>query len=81
MSDETGRLTTHVLDTAAGRLTGGVRITVSRDGETLSDIGALEPGREADLVALSGPPFHPSTRVLAVMIGGEWVYRAEEAGP
>jgi imidazolonepropionase-like amidohydrolase len=41
-------------------------------------IGTLAPGRDADLVVLSGPPFELSSRVLAVMIDGQWVYEAEE---
>ncbi|MBL8816544.1 MAG: amidohydrolase family protein [Planctomyces sp.] len=39
-----------------------------------SSIGSLEPGKDADLVVMSGPPFEPSSEVLAVMIDGEWVY-------
>lgn len=37
-------------------------------------IGTLKAGGDADLVVLSGPPFHPSSEVLAVMIDGIWVY-------
>jgi imidazolonepropionase-like amidohydrolase len=37
-------------------------------------VGALAVGTDADLVVLSGAPFELSTRVLAVMIDGEWVY-------
>ena len=33
---------------------------------------------DADLVVLSGPPFELSTRVLAVMIDGQWVYQEED---
>lgn len=40
----------------------------------LRQIGTLTPGKDADLVVLSGPPFDPATRVLAVMIDGEWVH-------
>jgi imidazolonepropionase-like amidohydrolase len=43
----------------------------------LNQTGAIEPGKDADLVVLSGPPFGTASRVLAVMIDGEWVYRAE----
>ena len=35
-------------------------------------------GKDADLVVLSGMPFELSTRVLAVMIDGQWVYRESE---
>ena len=37
-------------------------------------IGSIEPGKDADLVVLSGPPFEPSSQVLAVMIDGIWVF-------
>jgi imidazolonepropionase-like amidohydrolase len=37
-------------------------------------VGTLGVGKDADLVVLSGPPFELSTRVLAVMIDGQWVY-------
>lgn len=40
--------------------------------------GNLKSGNDADLVVLSGPPFDFSTRVLAVMIDGVWVYEKEE---
>jgi imidazolonepropionase-like amidohydrolase len=38
-------------------------------------VGTLAVGKDADLVVLSGPPFALSTRVLAVMIDGRWVYQ------
>ncbi len=41
----------------------------------LQCIGRLAPGLDADLVVLSGPPFDPASRVLAVMIDGRWVFR------
>jgi imidazolonepropionase-like amidohydrolase len=41
-------------------------------------VGTLAVGKDADLVVLSGPPFELSTRVLAVMIDGQWVYQEEE---
>jgi imidazolonepropionase-like amidohydrolase len=44
----------------------------------LDAIGTLAPGKDADLVVLSGMPFELSTRVLAVMIDGQWVYRENE---
>lgn len=39
--------------------------------------GTLAIGKDADLVVLSGMPFELSTRVLAVMIDGQWVHRDE----
>jgi imidazolonepropionase-like amidohydrolase len=41
-------------------------------------VGTLAVGKDADLVVLSGPPFELSTRVLAVMIDGQWVYHVED---
>jgi imidazolonepropionase-like amidohydrolase len=41
-------------------------------------VGTLAVGKDADLVVLSGPPFELSTRVLAVMIDGQWVYQVED---
>ncbi len=43
----------------------------------LESIGAIEVGKDADLVVLSGLPLLLSTEVLAVMIDGEWVYEKE----
>ena len=42
------------------------------------NFGMLQKGKDADLVVLSGPPFEYSTRILAVMIDGVWVYEREE---
>lgn len=39
--------------------------------------GVLTPGRDADLVILSGLPFEAGTEVLAVMIDGQWVFMRE----
>ncbi len=43
----------------------------------LSSVGAIEIGKDADLIVLSGPPFEISSEVLAVMIDGRWVYEKE----
>lgn len=37
-------------------------------------IGSLAPGKDADLVVLSGAPHEATTRVEKVMIDGRWVY-------
>jgi imidazolonepropionase-like amidohydrolase len=37
-------------------------------------MGSLEPGKDADLVVLSGAPHDVTTRVEKVMIGGRWVF-------
>jgi imidazolonepropionase-like amidohydrolase len=60
-------------DEALHGLTSGPAKMLGVDG-----IGTLAVGKDADLVVLSGMPFEPSTRVLAVMIDGVWVYREAE---
>lgn len=61
----------------------GLSATDALDGLTKSPasmfsldetVGSLQPGKDADLVILSGPPFDPSSQVIAVMIDGNWVY-------
>ncbi|MFO0810799.1 MAG: amidohydrolase family protein [Gemmataceae bacterium] len=44
----------------------------------LESVGTLATGKDADLVVVSGAPFALSTRVLAVMVDGQWVYREKE---
>lgn len=61
-------------DDALQALTSGPAKMLSED----SKFGTIKPGNDADLVVLSGPPFEFSTKVLAVMIDGEWVYEREE---
>ncbi|MGA3326155.1 MAG: amidohydrolase [Terriglobia bacterium] len=39
-----------------------------------SRVGSLDPGKDADLVVLSGPPFSVYTHVLDTYIGGEKVF-------
>jgi imidazolonepropionase-like amidohydrolase len=41
-------------------------------------VGTLAVGKDADLVVLSGPPFEASSRVLAVMVDGQWVYEGKD---
>lgn len=43
------------------------------------EIGVLAPGRTADIVVFSGDPLDLRSRVLAVYVAGECVYRAETA--
>lgn len=43
----------------------------------LPAIGAIEEGRDADLVVLSGSPLDIATEVLAVIIDGKIVYLKE----
>ncbi len=40
-------------------------------------IGTLARGRDADIVVFDGPPLHPSTRVVAVLVNGRLVHRKE----
>jgi imidazolonepropionase-like amidohydrolase len=61
-------------DDALRGLTAGPAKFLGLDGA----IGSLAVGKDADLVVLSGPPFELSTRVLAVMIDGEWVYQEKD---
>jgi len=41
-------------------------------------LGSLEPGKDADFVILSGPPFSTWTRVLETWIDGERVWDADD---
>lgn len=61
-------------DDALAGLTGNAASMLS---EALP-MGTLHTGNDADLVVLSGEPFEFSTRVLAVMIDGQWVFDLEE---
>jgi imidazolonepropionase-like amidohydrolase len=61
-------------DDALTGLTAGAAKLLSIDKR----VGTLAVGKDADLVVLSGPPFEAASRVLAVMIDGEWVYQEEE---
>jgi imidazolonepropionase-like amidohydrolase len=61
-------------DDALAGLTAGPAKFLSLD----KTVGTLAAGKDADLVVLSGPPFELSSRVLAVMIDGQWVYQEED---
>ena len=39
-------------------------------------LGAIERGRDADLVLFTGDPFSPSSRVKVVIVDGKIVYEA-----
>jgi imidazolonepropionase-like amidohydrolase len=41
-------------------------------------LGSLDPGKDADFVVLSGPPFSASTRVLETWIEGERVFQRSD---
>ncbi len=68
MTEQAGRLTTHVLDTAAGQPAAGVRIIVSRGGERLRDIITNDDGR-ADGPLLAGADFAPGVYELLFHVG------------
>ena len=68
MTEETARLTTHVLDTAAGRPAAGVRITLSRGGEALCEIVTNDDGR-GDGPLLAGAEFIPGVYELLFHVG------------
>ena len=58
-----------------------LRGLTSSPAKMLSDkmtFGTIAAGNDADLVVLSGPPFEFSTKILAVMIDGAWVYERKD---
>jgi 5-hydroxyisourate hydrolase len=63
-----GRLTTHVLDTAAGQPAGGVRVVLRRDGAVLVDTRTNSDGR-TDQPLLEGAAFKPGTYELTFHVG------------
>jgi 5-hydroxyisourate hydrolase len=65
-----GRLTTHVLDTAAGRPASGVRVVLRRDGEgiVLAEAATNSDGR-LDRPLLEGAVFKPGGYVLEFYVG------------
>ena len=63
-----GRLTTHVLDTAAGTPAGGMRVVLDRDGEELANVVLNADGR-ADKPLLEGDNFDGGTYRLTFHVG------------
>ena len=63
-----GRLSTHVLDTAAGRPGAGVRVVLRRDGEVLVDTRTNADGR-TDKPLLEGAAFQAGIYELTFHIG------------
>jgi imidazolonepropionase-like amidohydrolase len=43
-------------------------------------LGSLEPGKDADVIILDGPPLSMKTWVESVYVGGELVYRRGDSG-
>jgi 5-hydroxyisourate hydrolase len=62
------RLSTHVLDTSAGRPAAGVRIVLRRDGEVLAETQTNADGR-TDQPLLDGAAFRAGTYELTFHIG------------
>jgi 5-hydroxyisourate hydrolase len=62
------RLTTHVLDTAAGQPASGVRVVLRHDGVVLADARTNADGR-TDKPLLEGPAFKPGTYELTFHVG------------
>jgi 5-hydroxyisourate hydrolase len=63
-----GRLSTHVLDTSAGRPGAGVRLVLRRDGEVLVDIRTNADGR-TDKPLLEGAAFRTGAYELTFHVG------------
>ena len=64
-----GRLTTHVLDTAAGRPAAGVPVTLSREGTTVAHAVTNADGR-TDAPLLEGETFLPGVYELLFDVRG-----------
>ena len=52
-------------------------LLLSKDGKV---VATVQRGRAAELLVLSGDPLSSSTRVQAVISGGNLVFNADEAG-
>jgi 5-hydroxyisourate hydrolase len=63
-----GRLTTHVLDTSAGKPAAGVRVILHRDGAVLGEAKTNSDGR-LDKPLLDGAAFAPGAYELTFHVG------------
>jgi len=63
-----GRLSTHILDTSAGRPAAGVRIVLRRDDEVLADTRTNADGR-TEKPLLEGAAFRTGTYELTFHVG------------
>ena len=63
-----GRLTTHVLDTSAGRPAAGVRVVLRRDGEVLAE-GATNADGRMDKPLLDGEACKPGRYEMTFHVG------------
>ncbi len=66
-----GRLTTHVLDTAAGRPAAGIPIALRRDGELVAEAVTNADGR-TDAPLLEGAAFVPGVYELTFSVGAHF---------
>lgn len=66
-----GRLTTHVLDTAAGRPAAGIPIVLRRDGVVLAHAATNADGR-TDAPLLEGAAFTPGVYELTFSVGAHF---------
>lgn len=66
-----GRLTTHVLDTAAGRPAGGIPVTLRRDGRVLARAVTNADGR-TDAPLLDGAGLTPGVYELEFEVGAHF---------
>ena len=63
-----GRLTTHVLDTSAGKPASGVRVVLRRDGEVLAE-GVTNADGRMDKPLLEGAAFRSGSYELTFHVG------------
>ena len=63
-----GRLTTHVLDTAAGKPAAGVRVVLRRDGALVAEGRTNADGR-LDKPLLDGAAFKPGSYEMSFHVG------------
>jgi 5-hydroxyisourate hydrolase len=66
-----GRLTTHVLDTAAGRPAAGVPVTLHRDGRPVAR-AVTNAGGRTDAPLLEGAALVPGVYELVFEVGGHF---------
>lgn len=66
-----GRLTTHVLDTAAGRPAAGIPVTLRRDGRVLAEVVTNADGR-TDAPLLEGDDLTPGVYELEFSVGAHF---------
>ena len=58
------------------RALNAITINPARVAGLADRIGSIEPGKDADLLIVDGPPFALGTKVVRVLIEGETVHEA-----